>query len=68
MYCVLQVVRADAKDIIFDNASRKKMQDGINKVADAVQVTLGPRGERFTRSGAELPLLLLVLAVVLPAV
>ncbi|KAI7845975.1 hypothetical protein COHA_000520 [Chlorella ohadii] len=38
------VVRADAKDIIFDNASRKKMQDGINKVADAVQVTLGPRG------------------------
>lgn len=41
-----QVVRADAKDIIFDNASRKKMQDGINKVADAVQVTLGPRGEQ----------------------
>jgi hypothetical protein len=39
------VVRADAKDIIFDNASRRKMQDGINKVADAVQVTLGPRGE-----------------------
>jgi chaperonin GroEL (HSP60 family) len=38
------VVRADAKDIIFDNASRRKMQDGINKVADAVQVTLGPRG------------------------
>jgi chaperonin GroEL (HSP60 family) len=38
------VVRADAKDIIFDNDSRKKMQDGINKVADAVQVTLGPRG------------------------
>lgn len=43
------MVRADAKDIIFDNASRKKMQDGINKVADAVQVTLGPRGERPTR-------------------
>lgn len=57
LYSVLQVVRADAKDIIFDNASRKKMQDGINKVADAVQVTLGPRGERFTRYGAEQPLL-----------
>lgn len=40
----MQVVRADAKDIIFDNESRRKMQDGINKVADAVQVTLGPRG------------------------
>ena len=41
----LQVTRADAKDIIFDNHSRRKMQDGINKVADAVSVTLGPRGE-----------------------
>jgi len=40
------VTRADAKDIWFDNASRKKLQDGINKVADAVGVTLGPRGER----------------------
>lgn len=39
------MTRAEAKDIIFDNASRKKMQDGINKVADAVAVTLGPRGE-----------------------
>jgi chaperonin GroEL (HSP60 family) len=38
------VTRAEAKDIIFDNASRKKMQDGINKIADAVGVTLGPRG------------------------
>lgn len=38
------MVRADAKDIIFDNDSRRKMQDGINKIADAVAVTLGPRG------------------------
>ena len=42
----IQVTRADAKDIWFDNASRKKLQDGINKVADAVGVTLGPRGEQ----------------------
>lgn len=40
----LQVVRAEAKDIWFDNASRAKLQAGINKVADAVGVTLGPRG------------------------
>lgn len=40
-----QVTRAEAKDIIFDNSSRRKMQDGINKIADAVGVTLGPRGE-----------------------
>jgi chaperonin GroL len=42
---VPQVVRAgDAKDILFGNASRSKMQDGINKIADAVASTLGPRG------------------------
>ena len=41
----LQVTKAgDAKEIVFDNLSRKKMQDGINKLADAVGVTLGPRG------------------------
>jgi len=40
----LQVANV-AKDIIFDNVSRKKMQDGINKLADAVGVTLGPRGQ-----------------------
>lgn len=28
-----QVTRAEAKDILFDNISRKKMQDGINKIA-----------------------------------
>jgi chaperonin GroL len=38
------VVRADAKDIVFDNDSRRKMQKGINKIANAVAVTLGPRG------------------------
>ena len=39
-----QVTRAEAKEIIFDNDSRKRMQDGINKLADAVGSTLGPRG------------------------
>jgi chaperonin GroL len=37
-------VRAEAKDITFDTDSRRKLQQGINKVADAVSVTLGPRG------------------------
>ncbi|KAL3152062.1 Chaperonin 60 subunit alpha 1, chloroplastic [Trebouxia sp. C0010 RCD-2024] len=37
-------VRAESKDIIFDQDSRKRMQIGINKLADAVGVTLGPRG------------------------
>ena len=40
----LQAVRAESKDILFDQDSRKRMQAGINKLADAVGVTLGPRG------------------------
>ncbi len=41
----LQVIRAaDAKEIVFDQESRRRLQIGINKVADAVGVTLGPRG------------------------
>ena len=39
-------MRAEAKDILFDQASRAAMQAGIDKLADAVGVTLGPRGER----------------------
>jgi hypothetical protein len=40
----LQVARAEPKDILFDQDSRQRLQAGINKVADAVGVTLGPRG------------------------
>jgi hypothetical protein len=41
----LQTVRASgAKEIVFDTDSRRRLQRGINKVADAVAVTLGPRG------------------------
>ncbi|KAF6151256.1 hypothetical protein GIB67_002955 [Kingdonia uniflora] len=38
------VVRACAKDILFGQASRAALQAGIDKLADAVGVTLGPRG------------------------
>ena len=38
------MVRAEAKDITFDMSSRRKIQAGIDKLADAVGVTLGPRG------------------------
>eukprot|EP00899_Mesostigma_viride_P027077 jgi/Mesvir1/7554/Mv19296-RA.1 len=37
-------VRAEAKDIHFDTLARTKLQDGINKLANAVACTLGPRG------------------------
>lgn len=40
----MQAVRAESKDITFDQDARKRMQIGINKLADAVGVTLGPRG------------------------
>ena len=33
-----------AKQILFDQEARDKMRDGVNKLADAVKVTLGPRG------------------------
>lgn len=38
------VVRAAAKDISFDQVSRFALQAGIDKLTDAVGVTLGPRG------------------------
>ncbi|XP_050235405.1 ruBisCO large subunit-binding protein subunit alpha [Mercurialis annua] len=37
-------VRANAKDIAFDQKSRAALQAGIDKLADAVGLTLGPRG------------------------
>ena len=33
-----------AKDIKYGKDSRQKMLDGVNKLADAVKVTLGPKG------------------------
>src|SRR5690554_4366719 len=33
-----------AKNIIFDNSARQKLKRGVDKLADAVKVTLGPKG------------------------
>src|SRR6187397_92450 len=33
-----------AKDIIFDEGARARILTGVNTLADAVKVTLGPRG------------------------
>lgn len=38
-------VRAAAKEIAFDQSSRAALQSGIDKLADAVALTLGPRGK-----------------------
>ena len=33
-----------AKKIIFNEEARRKLQEGVDAVADAVKVTLGPKG------------------------
>ena len=33
-----------AKEVIFGEEARRKMKAGIDKLADAVRITLGPRG------------------------
>ncbi|MEX2145237.1 MAG: chaperonin GroEL [Candidatus Spechtbacterales bacterium] len=33
-----------AKQILYNEDARKKLQEGVNKLADAVRVTLGPKG------------------------
>ncbi len=33
-----------AKDITFDETARRKLESGMNQLADAVRVTLGPKG------------------------
>ncbi|MBR3220221.1 MAG: chaperonin GroEL, partial [Thermoguttaceae bacterium] len=33
-----------AKQLLFDDAARRRMLDGVNKLADVVAVTLGPTG------------------------
>ncbi|KAG6544580.1 hypothetical protein Mapa_014002 [Marchantia paleacea] len=38
------IARAAAKEIVFDQKSRAALQAGIDKLADVVGVTLGPRG------------------------
>lgn len=39
------VVKANAKEIAFDQSSRAALQAGIDKLTDAVGLTLGPRGK-----------------------
>ena len=48
------VVKAASKEIFFDQKSRSALQAGIDKLADVVGVTLGPRGRIF-RTPAQCP-------------
>ena len=33
-----------AKDLLFREDARKKLEKGVNALADAVKITLGPKG------------------------
>ncbi len=39
-----------AKDITFDDAARRKLETGVNTLADAVRATLGPKGRNVVLS------------------
>ncbi|XP_021762418.1 chaperonin 60 subunit alpha 2, chloroplastic-like [Chenopodium quinoa] len=47
------VVRAGPKRIVFDTKCREALQTGIDKLADAVSVTLGPRGRNVILSDSK---------------
>ncbi|KAL5715684.1 hypothetical protein ACHQM5_017471 [Ranunculus cassubicifolius] len=49
------IIRAGSKRISFDNDCRNSMQSGINKLADAVSVTLGPKGRNVILDGPDVP-------------
>ena len=38
-----------AKEILFRDEARQRMAKGVNILADAVKVTLGPKGQRRSR-------------------
>ncbi|KAL2939564.1 Chaperonin 60 subunit alpha 2 chloroplastic [Bienertia sinuspersici] len=47
------LVRAGPKKITFDTKCREALQAGINKLADAVSVTLGPKGRNVILSDSK---------------
>ena len=53
-----------AKNIFFGSDARSKMLTGVNKLADAVKVTLGPKGRNVVMDNLsvlqELPKMVLV--------
>ncbi|XP_060174233.1 ruBisCO large subunit-binding protein subunit alpha-like [Lycium barbarum] len=49
------VVRANAKEIAFDQKSRAALQAGIDKLVDVVGVTLGPRGRNVVLDEYDTP-------------
>ncbi|XP_055830822.1 ruBisCO large subunit-binding protein subunit alpha-like [Solanum dulcamara] len=49
------VVRANAKDIAFDQKSRAALQAGIDKLVNVIGITLGPRGRNVVLDDYDIP-------------
>jgi len=45
-----------AKEVVFGDAARAKMVEGVNILANAVKVTLGPKGRNVVLSARSAPL------------
>lgn len=52
----LTVIKAGTKRILFDKECRRGLKAGIDKLADAVTVTLGPRGWFVLRFNIHIPI------------
>ena len=58
-----------AKMILFGSEAREQLLKGVNKLADAVKITLGPRGrnavlfKKCNRPGGHVPTLRLMIKV-----
>ena len=46
-----------AKEILFDIDARKKMEAGVDKLADTVKVTIGPKGRNVVLDKINFPTL-----------
>ena len=44
-----------AKQLIFDEEARRALKDGVDALADALKVTLGPRGRKVIRALVSVP-------------
>ena len=40
-----------AKEILFDEEARRALSRGVDALANAVKVTLGPKGQEIRRTG-----------------
>ena len=57
MHVLKEGAHSMAKEIAYDNETREKLATGVAKLADAVRVTIGPKGRYvgITKKGERIP-------------